>query len=245
MSSSKNNYDVFAEVYRRNWAGFSTRVMPLLENQILSKLEPESRIVDLCCGTGEMVKELTKRGYQVIGIDNSSEMIRIAQENEPKGGFYVRNARNFSRQDIVAEAVISHFDSLNHILELWELNEVFENVYSTLQTGGYFFFDMNTEEAHQRWNSTFHISDEEYVCINKGTYLSEERLAVNDLTIFKKEEGDLWHRADCQLLQRNYLPEQIISLLKGVGFGEVEEVDSSNYGFKPESGRVFFKAKKI
>lgn len=191
-----------------------------------------------------MVKELTKRGYQVVGIDNSSEMIRIAQENEPKGRFYVRDARDFSHQDIVADAVISHYDSLNHILELKELQEVFENIYSTLLTGGYFFFDMNTEEAHKRWNSTFHISDEEYVCINKGSYLPEERLAVNDLTIFKREEGDMWSRSDCQLLQRNYLPKQIVSLLKDVGFVNVEQVDGSNYGFKT-SGRVFFKAKKV
>ena len=118
-------YDPFAWIYNKHWGNsFLPVVLPVMDNLVLTKLPKNARILDLCCGTGQMAQKLTNLGYRITGIDGSPEMLSYARENAPGVEFLLADARSF-RLTRKYPAVISIFDSLNHIMSAKELRSVF------------------------------------------------------------------------------------------------------------------------
>src|SRR5437868_4390317 len=76
-------YDRFASIYDRYFGTYARRVVPALERLLLGSLPGKARILDVCCGTGQLATALTERGFIVTGIDGSREMLRLAQRNAP------------------------------------------------------------------------------------------------------------------------------------------------------------------
>jgi len=147
MTARYTDYDTFAWTYSKYWGADSVRhLFPVLESLLLPHLPSRARILDLCCGTGQLARALAQRGYQVTGIDGSEEMIRLVHINVPDVEFLVEDARTF-RLPAIYHAVMSTYDSLNHIMSLEELSRVFRNVYACLQQGGLFLFDLNMEQG--------------------------------------------------------------------------------------------------
>ena len=218
--TSYSDYDRFAWVYNKHWGGeYAQRVLPILENLVLRHLPAKARILDLCCGTGQLALTLTALGYRVTGLDGSKGMLKFAHENAPAGKFIVADARSFKLPD-VHHAVVSTFDSLNHIMTLDELTDVFSNVYAALRKGGLFFFDLNTEEGYKAtWHDSFGIVEDNLVCIVRSKYHQEERIAQFDATIFYLQGG--WQRSDLTLVQKCYSEAEVQSALKIAGFTEI------------------------
>ena len=135
-----SEYDLFAWVYNKHWAEISLQWYPLIKKLVLENIPQGSKILDLCCGTGNFAHLLYEKGYRITGIDGSEEMITYARENAPEAELIVNDARSFSLPPVF-NAVISLFDSLNHIMTLEEMHLVFQNVFSSLLPGGIFFFD--------------------------------------------------------------------------------------------------------
>ena len=46
--------------------------------------EPNSKLLDIGCGTGDISREIEKKGYNVTGIDFSSTAIDIAKKKRIK-----------------------------------------------------------------------------------------------------------------------------------------------------------------
>ena len=61
-------YDPFAWVYNRHWGTYTFRFCPILEVLVLPELAPHAQVMDLCCGTGQLARWLTDRGYCVTGL---------------------------------------------------------------------------------------------------------------------------------------------------------------------------------
>jgi len=228
---SYSDYDRFAWVYNKHWGkDFAQQVLPILENLVLRHLPAKASILDLCCGTGQIARALIGCGYQVTGLDGSKEMLRFARENAPTGKFIVADARSFKLPDVY-QAIISTFDSLNHIMTLEELTRVFRNVYAALQQGGPFFFDLNMEEGYKTcWNDNFGIAEEDHVCVTRLNYHPGERTAQFDTTIFYLQEGE-WQRSDLTLLQKCYLEAEVQSALAAAGF-----IDIRAYAYDEQIG---------
>lgn len=216
-----SDYDPFAWVYNKYWGNeFTPRVFPILEQLVLRQLPARARILDLCCGTGQMAGTLTALGYRVTGADGASEMLRFARENAPGAEFVHADARSFSLPDSY-DAAICVFDSLNHVMRLEELTAVFRNVCAVLREGAPFFFDLNMEAGYGlTWNDNFGIVEEDHLCIIRTSYNAEEQVARFDTTIMLLEDG--WERKDVTLLQRCYSAAEVLSALADAGFPEVE-----------------------
>ena len=103
-----------------------------LYSQIHAKLEAhgihDGILADLGCGTGELTLMLTQAGYDMIGIDNSPDMLEVAQEKRMESGldilYLMQDMREFELYGTVA-AVVSICDCMNYILEPEDLTEVF------------------------------------------------------------------------------------------------------------------------
>ena len=109
--------------------------------------ERPSLVLDLACGTGSMTLQLAARGYDMIGVDNSQEMLSVAMEKRDREGseilYLLQDMRELELYSTVG-TILSVCDSINYILDEEELLEVFQLVNNYLYPGGLFIFDFNT-----------------------------------------------------------------------------------------------------
>lgn len=235
------DYDRFARVYQRHWAHeVPSQIMTVIDRLLVPSVPAGARILDLCCGTGYTVAELSLRGFEVTGLDISKGMLRHARRNVPAARFIVADARSFELPPVYM-AVVSTFDSLNHIMTLEELTMVFRNVRQALAPGGLFLFDMNMEEGFlENWADYYSIVEERDVCILRGAYDREQKIGRYDITIFQLR-GQTWQRADTLISEKCYSSKEIRRALRAAGFKEVSIYDAeTEMGLTEHVGRKFF-----
>ncbi|MDH3890799.1 MAG: class I SAM-dependent methyltransferase [candidate division Zixibacteria bacterium] len=85
----RNGYDKIAECYLKDREKFEN--WNELE-EFCSKLPPKARVLDVGCGTGTPVaRYLIEQGFEVVGIDVSKEMLKVARWNVPEASFVQMN----------------------------------------------------------------------------------------------------------------------------------------------------------
>ena len=238
-------YDPFAHTYNRHWGFFATKAYPILLHLVLRNLTPGSAVLDLCCGTGQLAAELSRQGYRTTGLDGSERMIEIARQNAPDVAFVVQDARNIALPRRFS-AVFSTFDSLNHVMSLDELEQVFQSVFTVLEDGGYFAFDLNMEEGYRsRWRGSFGYVEEDHVCVVRSSHDADEKTGRLDVTLFELR-GSAWRRTDFPLTQRWYDESGIRERLRKSGFEDLQSLDGNEPILEGSlhEGRMFFVARK-
>lgn len=235
-----SEYDKLARVYDMHWGGFFTNeAVNAFDKLVSNRLPAKATILDLCCGTGQLAKLLSSRGFAVTGIDGSREMLRFARKNAPKSKFILDDARNFS-QGQSFDAAVSAFDSLNHITKLDELKSAFQHTYRALKGGGVFLFDLNMIEHFKRyWQGSFGIVGDDHACIVRSSFDMKHKLGRMDITIFSLR-GSSWTRSDLSLFERPYTAEAVVSALRQAGFVKVRRYDSQDDLKLEDIGRMFF-----
>ena len=145
-------YTGFAEVYDMfmdnvPYKEWNTYLTGLLKEYGIE----DGLVLELGCGTGKMTRLLAKSGYDMIGVDNSEEMLRIAMETgeEDEGILYLlQDMREFELYGTV-KAVVSICDCINYVTEKEDLKETFRLVNNYLDPHGIFIFDMNTSYKYK------------------------------------------------------------------------------------------------
>ncbi len=240
MADIYKEYDCFAYFYNKYW----TINAPLYLEQalnilLLEKLEENSHILDVCCGTGNLSGLLQERGYNMTGLDGSALMLDYAKENAPAVEFIHADARNFNIGKKF-NAVVCLFDSINHLLCENDVLKVFKNIYEHLEENGIFVFDVNSLSSSIDVDlSDFSAVEENEVFISQGVYNSIEKLITYNLTAFIKENNK-WIRYDNKIYERYYEEKLLISLLKKAGFKNTTYTYGADIGIEPFEDRVFF-----
>ena len=236
-----SNYDAFAAVYDRHWGQTTLGWFSRLEPLVFSKLDPDSAILDACCGTGQFAGELTRQGFRTVGIDASFEMLRYAAVNAPRCQFVCADVRHFclSRK---FDAAISLFDSLNHMLTRDDLEAAFLNVSSCLAPGGAFAFDLNTKIKYRTsWSGTQTIRDPETTTVVTVSYCEETRLAEFHAAISSRD-------SDCpsvvRLFQTWYSVSTVVESLERSGFTDVSCISLDRDRGIEDAGSVLFVSRK-
>ncbi|MBP6822443.1 MAG: class I SAM-dependent methyltransferase [Acidobacteria bacterium] len=239
-----SDYDRFAWFYNRYWGPeFSSPALAIYNALLFPELPAGCRILDLCCGTGQISTGLSERGYSVTGLDGSAAMLHFARENAPGVEFIHGDARTFQLPESF-ECVISAFDSLNHLMELDELTMVFRRVYEALTDDGIFLFDLNLEDVSEFLSNTLDMVEEDHVCIVRNSYNQIKKLKRYDVTMFQLEQ-EVWQRADLTLYQRYYSVNEVLGALADAGFLRVKTYDARReFGFNLSDGRMFYLARK-
>ena len=247
MNQRYTEYDPIAHIYNEYW-GVRLAKLALfsLEKILLPRLSPGARILDLCCGTGQLTARLVQRGYAVTGLDSPGQ-IALARVNAPGAQFIVEDARSFQ----VAEefdAVVSTSDALNHMMSIEELKEVFSRVSAALRPAGYFAFDVNLPERYERvWNGSMGIARDDLAWIGEYTYKPLARTAFYKITAFERQGAELWKRSETTLSQRAYSESELRAALDGFAIPEVYDAErdlaaDSELGHKGQAGRLYFVA---
>ena len=135
-------YDLFMEdVNYDEWVDYVEKIFSEFN------IKPEL-VCELGCGTGNIALRLAKKGYDVIGIDVSEDMLSEAKLKAEKEGldtlFLLQDMREFELYGTV-NCILCLCDSLNYITEDEDIKEVFRLVNNYLHPNGLFIFDLNTE----------------------------------------------------------------------------------------------------
>lgn len=191
----------------------------------------EGLILDLGCGTGSVTELLAERGYDMIGVDNSEEMLEVAMEKRVESGYDIlyllQDMREFELYGTV-RAVVSICDSINYITDPEELLDVFRLVNNYLDPGGVFVFDFNTLYKYQEvlGDRTIAENREECSFIWDNYYYEDERINEYELSLFIREENDLYRKYEETHYQRAYTLEEMVNLVKRSGLEFVAAYDA-------------------
>lgn len=204
-------------------------------------------VLDLACGTGSLCAELAARGYEMIGVDASAEMLMQAMARaggiEPRPLFLQQRMERLDLYGTVG-ACLCCLDSVNYVTRPRALQEAFRRVALFLEPGGLFLFDANTEEKFARMDGEVYVrEDEDVFCVwQVGT---EGRRCTYAFDLFERTEDGLWSRAQEVHEERIYPAAELVEMLEKAGFTGIEQ------RFEPQLApvgehrdRVFFSARK-
>lgn len=203
-------------------------------------------VLELACGTGTMTNLLVDRGYDMIALDQSEEMLGVAAEKTAGKGVLLleQDMTDFELYGTV-DAILCLLDSVNYVTEDENLERMFHWVANYLEPGGLFIFDVNTPYKfdHVLGENTF-VYDDGQIFYTWENY-REEDLAYYDLTFFVKEEDGRYRRFEETHTERVYEPEKLQEALKAAGL-HTEAVfhELTLHGPEAETERVFFVVRK-
>ena len=211
-------YDTFMDnVPYEEWADY-------LREKLCEHGVTDGIVLDLGCGTGTMTERLAGYGYDMIGVDNSEEMLELAMEKKTESGYDIlyllQDMRGFELYGTV-RAVVSVCDSVNYITEPDELEEVFRLVNNYLDPKGIFLFDFNTVHKYRDVIGDSTIAEDRGVCsfIWDNRYYEKEQINEYDLTLFIAE--------DFNPMENAYVSERTAdsedALLSEEGAGDLED----------------------
>ena len=218
-------YDTLnAEVDYGAWADF-------IEKCFAKYLKDKPTLVlDLACGTGRMTRELAARGYDMIGVDGSADMLAEAYNRaEGREGLLLlqQDMRSFELYGTVG-AITCCLDSLNYLLSPTDLSLCFACVHNYLDPDGLFLFDMNTPYKFEHiYADNAYVLEDELVwdegleteeraavyCGWQNTYHPDTRICDFDLSLFEELPNGSYRRADEHQRERCYTMEEITAAL--------------------------------
>lgn len=216
-------YAEFARVYDMfmdniDYPAWSEYVAGLLEDYEIK----DGLVLELGCGTGSMTELLAEKGYDMIGVDNSEEMLAEAMEKRAESGkdilYLLQDMREFELYGTV-RAVVSICDSMNYITEEEDLLTVFRLVNNYLDPGGIFIFDLNTVYKYEKilGQNTIAENREEGSFIWDNDYDPETGLNVYELALFLPREDGLYEKYEELHYQKAYTLETVKKLLLQAG----------------------------
>lgn len=204
-------------------------------------------VCELGCGTGKMTRLLAECGYDMIGIDVSAEMLSIAKNESREDILYLaQDMRAFELYGTV-RAFVSVCDSMNYLLEEEDLLRVFRLVNNYLDPGGIFIFDLNTEYKFRvmMGQQTFSEHRAQGSLIWDNYYDEEEQINEYALTLFIRENAELYRKYEEVHYERSYGLHTVVTLLNEAGMQLIRACDATDHGpVRDDSARIYVIAKE-
>ncbi len=246
------SYGVFSEFYDALTANVSyDKVSQVLGSLLTRYGKSRGLLLDLACGTGSVSVRMAQKGYEVIGVDLSPEMLSEAQNKAYSAGQNIL----FLCQDMTAldlygtvDAAVCTLDGLCHLPDEESVQAALRKVSLFMNPGGVFLFDVNSVYKHRAvlGNNTFVYDTDDVYCVWQNTLLPDGVTVQMDLDFFEpvSDEGDYVRQSE-RFTERAYPRETLEAMLKKAGFTVLDVFDG--YSGKPAhdtSERLLFAVRK-
>jgi SAM-dependent methyltransferase len=219
-----------AYVHDAGFSGFVRGAMPGLLKILRRHHICEGLVIDLGCGSGIAAHELTRAGYEVLGVDISAAMLRLARARAP-GARFVR-ASLFRVKLPPCVAVTAVGECVNYLFERGNnrrrLGKLFRRVYQSLVPGGVFVFDIATPGRARTPLDRYFQGRDWAIFVHNQEDMRSLRL-TRRMVIFRKV-GRNWRRSVETHTQELYPVQLVTSQLLRAGF-KVQQ--RSGYGARP------------
>ena len=246
------SYGVFSEFYDALTANVSYDTVSQVLSSLLTRYgKSRGLLLDLACGTGSVSVRLAEKGYEVIGVDLSPEMLSEAQNKAYSAGQNIL----FLCQDMTAldlygtvDAAVCTLDGLCHLPDEESVQAALRKVSLFMNPGGVFLFDVNSVYKHRAvlGNNTFVYDTDDVYCVWQNTLLPDGVTVQMDLDFFEpvSDAGDYVRQSE-RFTERAYPRETLEAMLKKAGFTVLDVFDG--YSEKPAhdtSERLLFAVRK-
>ncbi|MBQ5824496.1 MAG: class I SAM-dependent methyltransferase [Clostridia bacterium] len=246
-----SGYSFFSSVYDTltenvNYAARADYIADLLaDNGIKGGI-----LLDLACGTGTLSIEMADKGFEVIGVDSSADMLSVAMNNayesEKNILFLCQQMQQLDLYGTI-NAAICTLDSINHLTDPADVQKTFDKVSLFTEPGGIFIFDINTVYKHREVlaDNTFVYDTDDVYCVWQNSLDKETDTVQIDLDIFEQLEDGVYERMQESFCERAYPLPLIKEMLYKAGFETVTVYDElSREEPKETSERLFVIARK-
>lgn len=218
-----SGYNVFAESYDRLTQNVDYKQRAdYICSLLLSYGKNGGILLDAACGTGSFSELFAEKGFDVIGVDSSVEMLMQAQKKKYEHGrdiLYLN--QNICDMDLygTVDCAVCCLDSINHLANIEEVEKAFYSIGFFMERDGIFIFDVNTEYKHEEilGNNTYVYDLDDIYCVWQNTYDKALKKTDIHLDIFTQTDG-LYEKNTEDFSERFYSDEEIRSALKNASF---------------------------
>lgn len=206
-------------------------------------------LADLGCGTGDLTLMLTQAWYDMIGVDQSEEMLAVLREKADELG--VSDRLLLLRQDILdldlfgtIRGAVSTFDTYNHIGPAPRFERAIARAAFFMEEGGVFLFDLNTPYKHRQVlaDNEFVLEGPDAVCRWKNTCAPQGDRVDISIEIRYLDTGEVFRE---QFSEYTYEAAYVERVLEANGFRLAALCDGETFGpLRPDSQRYIFTAIK-
>ena len=209
-------------------------------------------LLDVACGSGSLSFLMEKKGFDVVGVDVSEDMLQraIVKKQAEKSNvlFLKQDARNLDLFGTI-RACICSLDSVNHFETIDDVKTVFQRIGLFTEKGGVFIFDVNTLYKHKNilGNNAFNYETENGDFIAWQNYYNDEDSSVDIcLDFFSPCRDGRYDRYTEDFTEYYYSPQQLEAALNDAGF-ELSDIfgDLSFETPSQDEQRLVFVCKKI
>jgi SAM-dependent methyltransferase len=244
------SYQQFAYLYDDLMADAPyTKWLSFIKNA-KSAYHPEAaRLLDVGCGTGSIPILLAKEGFNVTGVDLSSDMLMVAKEKAENETV----ALSLFQQDMreleglgTYDCITILCDSLNYILTEEDVKRTFLSAWNHLETDGLFLFDVHSlHKINDIFiGNTFGSNNEELSYIWQCYHGEFENSVEHDLSFFILNK-ETYERYDELHIQRTFSVDDYSKWLNECKFKVLSiTADFENQQPSERSERILFIAKK-
>ncbi|WP_343101635.1 class I SAM-dependent methyltransferase [Romboutsia sp. MSSM.1001216sp_RTP31141st1_G3_RTP31141_220114] len=236
--------ELMNEVDYNGWVEYIEKIIEKEDTKV-------QNILELACGTGNLTIPLTKKNYDIAGIDISEEMLGVAREKAEKEGVELV----LLQQDIAEldfditnlDCVLCACDGFNYITYDEDLENVFKKTYELLKENGLFIFDISSfyKLSSVLGNNMYGENREDIAYMWQNYFDDEENLVEMELAFFVKDEDGRFERFEEVHQQRAYTEEEILDMLQSVGFKDIKVYSDFTFEApKEDSERIFFVGRK-
>ncbi|MFA6118712.1 MAG: class I SAM-dependent methyltransferase [Parachlamydiales bacterium] len=226
-NSSNAPYSNFALPYSlTSEAYFSEKMADLILNITSSSGLKIKHIIDLACGVGTACLYFSNKGYEVMGVDISKNMLDEAEKKAKKMGYNIDWVQqNMKDLSVIrkADLVTCMYDSINFMQNNDELFHVFKKVFDSINHKGLFVFDMYTILGLGTcWGNQdqIHTDIPGHFIATKTTWDSKTKIATKTFHGFMQINED-WKRWEEKHVMSAFQLDEIKDGLTQSGFSSI------------------------
>ncbi|MGE4352695.1 MAG: class I SAM-dependent methyltransferase [Oscillospiraceae bacterium] len=197
-------------------------------------------LLDLACGTGTLAAAMSSRGYELIAVDASADMLSEVMDKFgelPDAVPPVLLCQDMRGLDLygTVDAVYSSLDSLSY-LPAGDIPEVLRRLALFTEPGGLFIFDVNTPERMRSLDGQIFVDeDASALCLWRAEFDEEKQRLCYGMDIFTRA-GKLWRREQEEHIEYAHTERFLTEKLAEAGFYNIEV---NRGGPQSKFGRIF------
>ncbi len=232
--------DVMVHVDYKHWSRYI--------QEIVKRWKPHAKkILDISCGTGNLLLKLDSKKYQLFGFDFSYDMLKIAIKKSKllKMPICLWQSNMISfRLKRTVDIIICLYDSINYLINETCWKKLLDCVYDGLSDDGIFIFDICTEKNSIKY---FHNYSEKkrgnnYCYKRESKYDSQNRIHTNRFVIHFDSDKNTYvelHR------QQIFLLSEVLNIIRTDSFQLLGFYDGFTFNLGSENSlRVHIVLKK-